>query len=88
MVSLGALARAIDEETNKLVSELNEAFAEPQNSTIIITITTRLLLLQIKEKSVNKAEEWPVNVSYFSALSGIALMAFGRLIVELVMRIL
>lgn len=78
----------IDEETNRLMGELNEALAEHQNPAIITTITARLLALQIKEKSVNKAEEWPVNVSYFSALSGIALMAFGRLIVELVMRIL
>lgn len=77
----------IDEETNELMRELNEALAKHQNKNIT-TITARLLALQIREKSVTKAEEWPVNIRYFSALSGIALMALGRLIVELVMRIL
>lgn len=78
----------VGEETSKLIRELNEALVEHQNSEKMTTITARLLALQIREKSAKEAEEWPVNISYFSALSGIALMAFGRLIVELVMRIL
>ena len=78
----------IDEETNVLMKELNEALTEHRNSKNITTITARLLALQIKEKNVTKAEEWPVNTSYFSILSGTILMALGRIIVELFSRIM
>lgn len=78
----------IDKETNELIRELEDASTKKPTSDNVTTIVARLLALQIKEKIVRKAEEWPVNISFFSALWGIALMAFVRVIVELVTRIL
>jgi len=79
----------IDEETNELMTELNKTLAEhpTQNSRDRkSTITARLLALHIKEKTVRETQEWPVDISFFSAIAGLVLMSVGRVAVELITR--
>lgn len=80
----------ISEETSKLIRELNETLLEQparDSGDRIRTIAARLLALHIREKRVEEAQEWPVDISFFSALGGLILMASGRLIMALVERI-
>lgn len=81
---------SISEETSKLIRELNETLLEQparDSGDRIRTIAARLLALHIREKRVEEAQEWPVDISFFSALGGLILMASGRLIMTLVERI-
>lgn len=79
----------IDEETNELMAELNNTLTErptQDSRDVKATITARLLALHIKEKAVREAQEWPVDISFFSAIAGLVLMSLGRVAVELVTR--
>jgi hypothetical protein len=77
----------LEKKQGELVENLDVALAEDRDDNIL-GITARLVALQVREKDITEAEEWPVNLTYLSALSGLALMTGGRLIVELVTRIL
>jgi hypothetical protein len=74
----------IEQESEKLLQQLNEVFAKQpttQNSDQTITsiaqttaITARLLSLQTKEKHVQAAQEWPIDISFLSKLIGLCLI--------------
>jgi len=79
----------IEEETSELMGELDKTLAErptQDSRDRKATITARLLALHVKEKTVREAQEWPVDISFFSAIAGLVLMSMGRMVVELVMR--
>jgi len=76
----------IEKEANKLIKDLKDLIERPtQNSRDEIPIiTARLLALHITEKSVREAEDWPVDISFFSTLVALVLTP---LLIELAMRI-
>lgn len=61
----------ISEESEKLLQQLDEILAKQpakQASDQTLTIMARLFSLQIKEKHVKAAQEWPIDISFLSKL--------------------
>ena len=63
----------ISEESERLLQQLDEALAK-QVSDQTITIMARLFSLQIKERHVKAAQEWPVDMSFLSKLMVLGLI--------------
>ncbi len=61
----------IEEESEKLLQQLDEVLAKQptrQISDQTITIMARLFSLQVKERHVKAAQEWPIDISFLSKL--------------------
>jgi len=63
----------ISEESERLLQQLDEALAK-QVSDQTITIMARLFSLQIKERHVKAAQEWPIDMSFLSKLMVLGLI--------------
>lgn len=77
----------IEEAEKVLLQELDDVLTKPKTRIRrddIGLITARLTGLQIRERRVREAEDWPVDISFFSTLAAIVLVP---LIIELVTRI-
>lgn len=77
----------IEEAEKLLLHELNDVPTKPQTHkrrNQVGLITARLIGLQTRERRVREAEEWPVDISFFSTLAVIILIP---LIIELATRI-
>lgn len=66
----------IEKESGKLTQELAEIVKQPRGDSrdTIILINTRLISLQIRERSVSEADEWPIDITTLSILAGIVLI--------------
>jgi hypothetical protein len=61
----------ISEESGQLVQQLDELLAKQtakRASDQTLTIMARLFSLQIKERRVEAAQEWPIDISFLSKL--------------------
>jgi len=79
----------IEEEFEQLQLQLDGALAKPlsQSSDQITAIMGRLSSLQIKERRIKSAQEWPIDISFLSKLLGIVLVpAIMRLLIEILNR--
>lgn len=63
----------ISEESERLLQQLDEALAK-QVSDQTITVMARLFSLQIKERHVKAAQEWPIDMSFLSKLMVLGLI--------------
>ena len=66
----------IEEETDKLIQELTETSPKHpagHSKDHIIEITSSLVSLHIRERSVAEADEWPIDITVLSILAGIVL---------------
>jgi hypothetical protein len=67
----------IENETEALTKQLDDVLNK-QSSTLafdqIIEIMARLFSLQMKEKRVREAQEWPIDTNFISKLGGLVLM--------------
>lgn len=67
----------IEEESEQLLKHLDAVLAEPptkQVSDQTIAILARLFSLQVKERHVKEAQEWPIDISFLSKLAGLVLI--------------
>ena len=67
----------IEDETESLTKQLDDILRKEssiQQSDQTIGIMARLFSLQIKERRVMEAQEWPIDVSFISKLGGLVLM--------------
>lgn len=67
----------IKEESEQLLQQLDAVLAEQptrQVSDQTITIMARLFSLQVKERHVKGAQEWPIDISFLSKLVGLVLI--------------
>ena len=79
----------IEEEFEQLQLQLDRALAKPvsQSSDQITAIMGRISSLQIKERRIKSAQEWPIDISFLSKLLGIVLVpAIIRLLIEILNR--
>jgi len=61
----------IEEESEKLLQQLDEVLAKQpttQTSNKTVTIMARLFSLQVKERHVKAAQEWPIDLGFLSKL--------------------
>lgn len=68
--------REIEEESSKLIQESNDVstkYPAGDSKDRLILITSRLVNLHIKERSVTEADEWPIDTTILSMLAGIVL---------------
>ena len=76
----------IDDESQKLLQQLDEVLDEQhagRSSEQTIAIMARLFSLQVKERRVDEAQEWPFNLTFVSQLAGLASMpAVARILME------
>lgn len=80
----------IEEEFDALQVQLDEALAKPssQSSDQITAIMGRISSLQIKERRIKLAQEWPIDISFLSKLLGIVLVpAIIRVLIEILNRL-
>ena len=63
----------ISEESEKLLQQLDEVLAK-QTTRQIVIIIARLFSLQIRERHVKAAQEWPIDISFLSKLIGLGLI--------------
>ena len=79
----------ISEESEQLLRQLDEIFAkQPTNqaSDQTLTIMARLFSLQVKEKHVAAAQEWPIDISFLSKLLVLGLIPIiSRLIAMMIL---
>jgi hypothetical protein len=77
----------IEEEYVRLRNGLEEILADErdhQRSDKTMTVLGRILSLQIKERSVREAAEWPIDISFLSRLLSLVLLpALVRISIEL-----
>jgi len=81
----------ISGETIRLIEELNGTLGQEHGEDSrhrIAIISARLLALHIEEKTVEEADEWPVDISFFSTIAGLGLMSGVRLVIDIVTRML
>ncbi len=87
----------IKEESEQLLQQLDEVLAKQParqitEQTIAIVaqttaITARLLVLQVKERHVKAAQEWPIDMGFVSKLLGLGFIPIiGRIMVEIFSR--
>ena len=80
----------IEEEFERLKLQLDEALAKPvsQSTEQITAIMGRLSSLQIKERRIKLAQEWPIDISFLSKLLGLVLVpAIIRALIEILNRL-
>lgn len=68
--------REIEEESSKLIQESNDVSAKypaGDSKDRLMLITSRLVNLHIKERTVTEADEWPIDTTILSMLAGIVL---------------
>ena len=76
----------ITKETEMLLQTLDEAL-EKQANDKTLSVTARLFSLQLKEKQVKAAQEWPIDVSFLSKLIAICFIPIlSRIIAALLIR--
>jgi hypothetical protein len=80
----------IEEESRQLLQQLDDVLAEQhtrQVSDQTITVMARLFSLQVKERHVKAAQEWPINISFLSTLIGLGLTPIiSKIAIELFSR--
>jgi MFS family permease len=80
----------IEEESKQLLQHLDEVLANEdtsQDSDQIITIMARLFSLQVTERHVMAAQEWPIDISFLSALIGLGFTPIiSKIAVEVISR--
>ena len=67
----------ISEESEQLLQQLDEVLAKEPTRHIsdqTITIMARLFSLQFKERRIKAAQEWPIDISFISKLTGLVLI--------------
>jgi hypothetical protein len=80
----------IENESESLTKQLdsillNESSTQPTDQTI--ALMARLFSLQIKERRVREAQEWPIDISFVSKLGGLVLMPIiTKLFVDFISR--
>lgn len=80
----------IEEEFEQLQLQLDGALAKPvsQSSDQITAIMGRISSLQIKERRIKSAQEWPIDISFLSKLLGLVLVpAIIRGLIEILNRL-
>jgi len=81
--------REIEEESSKLIQESNDVSAKypaGDSKDRLMLITSRLVNLHIKERSVTEADEWPIDTTILSMLSGIVLTPIlTKIIIETIL---
>jgi len=80
----------IEEESRQLLQRLDEVLVKQltrQVSDQTITVMARLFSLQVKERHVKAAQEWPINVSFLSTLIGLGLTPIiSKIVIEIFSR--
>lgn len=87
----------VSEESEQLMQQLDEILKKQparqmggQIDAVVAqttAITARLLVLQVKEKRVKAAQEWPIDVGFVSKLIGLGLIPIlGRIVAEIFTR--
>jgi len=77
----------IEEAERTLLQELDNVLTKSETSTkrdYATLITARLIGLQVQERRIRDARDWPVDISFFSTLAGIVLIP---ILIELLTRI-
>jgi hypothetical protein len=67
----------IEEESEKLLQQLDEILIKPsvkQFRDKTVAVMARLFSLQIKERHMKVAQEWPIDISFLSKLIGLCLI--------------
>jgi hypothetical protein len=80
----------IDEEFDEVEKELNEVSGQPTGelSGRSVALMNHLFSLQIKERRVKAAKEWPIDVRFVSRLLGlVAAAAMARVLAEIINRL-
>jgi MFS family permease len=79
----------IMDESQQLLHQLDAALNEPPSKQLnnqTITIMARLLSLQVREKHVRAAQEWPIDTSFLSKLIVLGLIPIvSRLVVMMIL---
>ncbi len=76
----------ISEESEQLVHQLDEVLAKQptkQVSDQTLTIMARLFSMQVKEKRIEAAQEWPIDISFLSKLAVVGLIPIVSRIVAM-----
>ena len=81
--------KRINEEMTELLRELEETLALKNTKNFrdrVAIINARLLALPLKEKMIRDTGEWPVKISFFTALTSLVGVTFLRFILDIVLR--
>jgi len=80
----------IERESEQLLQQLDEVLSKQttrQVTSQTTAIMARLFSLQIKERHVKAAQEWPVDIGFVSRLIGLGLIPIiGRIVAEIFAR--